>query len=85
MEKGPRIVRIKRMWPCYASPCLPDADMMNHELRESSEWALLTQALACRTQNRQRIAIHSLYNDWRMVTHTVAGGSFRLLMFIMNP
>ncbi|MCQ2303566.1 MAG: hypothetical protein MJZ97_01035 [Bacteroidales bacterium] len=32
-----------------ASPCLPDADMMNREFHESSEWALLSQALACRT------------------------------------
>lgn len=28
---------------------LPDADMMNREFHKSGEWALLTQALACRT------------------------------------
>ena len=42
--------------------------------------ALLRKSL----QHRQKMSSHSLYNDWRMVTHAVAGGSFRLLMFIMG-
>ncbi|MCQ2303564.1 MAG: hypothetical protein MJZ97_01025 [Bacteroidales bacterium] len=45
----PRIARIYTNGSCYASPCLPDADMMNREFHESSEWALLSQALTCRT------------------------------------
>ena len=53
---------------------------MNLELHESTRMGLATQVLAAQA----KMSSHSLYNDWRMVTHAVAGGSFRLLMFIMG-